>query len=146
MSIKIEELMIKNPISVSAHATVGHATTIFKNNKINLLPVVDGDNFVKGVISSRDIISNENENIPVNQIMTTDVFSISSYENIEIAARMMRNHHIHHLVVTHEKKLEGIISSFDLLKLVEGKRFVMKNPSTPNKQKKSKKNQEAGLV
>ena len=35
---------------------------------------------------------------------------------------------IHHAVVTHEKKVVGMISSFDLLKLVEDHRFVMKNP------------------
>jgi signal-transduction protein with cAMP-binding, CBS, and nucleotidyltransferase domain len=45
---------------------------------------------------------------------------------------MMRNHKIHHLIVTHEQKVVGIISSFDLLTLVEDHRFVMKNAPTPN--------------
>ena len=39
----------------------------------------------------------------------------------------MRNHRIHHVVVTHEKKVVGILSAFDLLKLVEDHRFVMKS-------------------
>ena len=47
----------------------------------------------------------------------------------------MRNHQIHHLVVTHEQKIVGVLSAFDLLKLVEDHRFVMKNPSTPSKKK-----------
>jgi signal-transduction protein with cAMP-binding, CBS, and nucleotidyltransferase domain len=45
----------------------------------------------------------------------------------------MRNHHIHHVIVTHEQRIVGIISSFDLLKLVEDHRFVMKNAPTLSK-------------
>ena len=48
------------------------------------------------------------------------------YNDASIAARIMRKNKIHHVVVTHEKKVVGLISSFDLLKLVEGHRFVMK--------------------
>ena len=50
----------------------------------------------------------------------------------------MRNHKIHHLAVTSEKKVVGIISSFGLMKLIEGKRFEMKNPPTPTPTKISK--------
>jgi CBS domain-containing protein len=56
-----------------------------------------------------------------------------------VAARIMRNHKIHHLMVTDEKKLIGIISSFDLLKLVEGHRFEIKNPATPKSKGKGKR-------
>ena len=63
--------------------------------------------------------------------MTEKVYTIPEYEDVSVAARMMRNHKIHHLIVTQEQKVIGIISSYDLLKLIEGHRFVMKNPSTP---------------
>ena len=39
----------------------------------------------------------------------------------------MRKHRVNHVIVTHEKKIVGILSSFDLLQLVEEHRFVMKN-------------------
>jgi signal-transduction protein with cAMP-binding, CBS, and nucleotidyltransferase domain len=45
----------------------------------------------------------------------------------------MRNHHIHHLVVTHENEIVGVLSSFDLLQLVEDHRFAIKNPPTSSK-------------
>jgi hypothetical protein len=41
------------------------------------------------------------------------------------------------VVVTHEKKVVGVLSSFDLLKLVEGHRFVAKNPPTESRRKGS---------
>jgi hypothetical protein len=40
-------------------------------------------------------------------------------------------------VVTHEKKVVGILSSFDLLKLVEEHRWVPKNPPSPKQRNKA---------
>jgi hypothetical protein len=42
-------------------------------------------------------------------------------------------------MVTNDKELVGIISSFDLLQIIEGRRFQMKNPSTPTSKKKGKR-------
>ncbi len=65
--------------------------------------------------------------------MTKNVLTIPKYSSIHIAARIMRNHNIHHLVVTHEKKIVGVLSSFDLLALLEKHRFVSKNAPTASK-------------
>ena len=54
-----------------------------------------------------------------------------------IAARIMRNHHIHHVVVTEKKKAVGIVSAYDLLRLVEDHRFTAK--AAPTAGKKSNK-------
>jgi len=58
---------------------------------------------------------------------------------VSIAARVMRNHGIHRVVVTHEKKVVGMLSAFDLLKLVEDHRYVAKNAPTRSKRKGSKR-------
>jgi signal-transduction protein with cAMP-binding, CBS, and nucleotidyltransferase domain len=51
----------------------------------------------------------------------------------------MRNHRIHRVVVTHEQKVVGIISAFDLLALVEDHRWVAKNPPSESKRRKSRR-------
>ena len=68
--------------------------------------------------------------------MSDDVTVVPAYNNVEVAARIMRKRKIHHVVVTHEKKVVGIISSFDLLKLIEGHRFVAKDAPKPSKRGK----------
>ncbi|MGI9383563.1 MAG: CBS domain-containing protein, partial [Methyloligellaceae bacterium] len=65
--------------------------------------------------------------------MSDHVIVVPAYNDASVAARIMRKRKIHHVVVTHEKKVVGIISSFDLLKLVEGRRFVARNAPTPSK-------------
>ena len=59
-----------------------------------------------------------------------------AYNDVSAAARVMRKHRIHHVVVTHEKSVVGIISSLDLLKLVEGHRFTAKKAPAPRKARK----------
>ncbi len=122
--------MMKPVVVTMPHKSVGHARDIMKRNSIQSIPVVNSDNNVVGIITATDLISNLTEGTPVKKIMTKHVYTIPKYEKIHIAARMMRNHHVHHLVVTHEQKVVGVISSYDLLKLVEEHRFEIKNPPT----------------
>jgi signal-transduction protein with cAMP-binding, CBS, and nucleotidyltransferase domain len=58
---------------------------------------------------------------------------------VSTAARIMRNHKIHRVVVTHEHQVAGVLSAFDLLKLVEDHRFVAKNAPTVPKRGGSKR-------
>ncbi len=131
MTVKVAELMRKQVISTRPHETVGHVRKILEKNHISTVPVVDAEGAVAGMVSAADILAHPKESTPVSQIMTEDVYTIPEYADVQIAARMMRNHKIHHLPVTDEDRLTGILSSFDLLKLVEGHRYVAKNPSTP---------------
>ena len=136
LSIKVEDIMRENPIFCVRNQTLGHAHTLMKKNNISLMPVVDVNEDVIGVLSLKDLINNEwDESSKVETLMIKKVYTVPPYEKVNIAARILRNHHIHHLIVTHEKKLSGIVSSFDLLKLMENHRFVEKNPSTPKKTK-----------
>ena len=86
-----------------------------------------------------DFLDSVGNDTLVSEIMTEKVYNVSQYDDAHMAARVMRNHDIHHVVVTHEKKVAGILSSFDLLRLVEEHRFVMKNPPPESKRKSGKR-------
>lgn len=139
MNVKVEDLMVKNVIGCQPHHTVSHVRKVMNKNKVHAVPVMDEDNGLKGIISTLDLTEDINENIPVSSIMSKNVYTIPMYNDIHHAARLMRNHNVHHVVVTHEKKVVGIISSFDLLKLVEEHRFVMKQAPTGTSKKQTKR-------
>lgn len=128
MNIKVADLMVKSVVTTVPHKSMGHVKEIMKRNSISSVPVVDPDNQVVGIVTTSDLVSGVADSSPVSTVIKSKIYTIPMYTDIHVAARMMRNHNIHHLVVTHEKKIEGVISSFDLLKLVENHRFVMKNP------------------
>ena len=70
--------------------------------------------------------------------MSEPVFTVPRYGQPHLAARIMRNHHIHHVVVTEGKKVVGIVSAYDLLRLVEEHRYVEKGAPTPPKRAKQR--------
>lgn len=56
----------------------------------------------------------------VSDIMTPRLYSISEDVPVSEAARMMLDAHIHRLIVTRDHKAVGILTTFDLLKLLAG--------------------------
>lgn len=139
MSIKVNDLMSKDVVTALQDQTVGQVKQIMTKYRLRSIPVVSVSLDAIGIVSASDLVAAKKDDASISDIMTTDIYTIPEYENIQIAARMMRNHKIHHLIVTSEKKVIGIISSFDLLKLIEGYRFERKNPATPKSKGKGKR-------
>ncbi len=135
MSIKIADLMAKRVISAVPHHSVAHVRDMMERNRIHAVPVVGPEMEVLGIVSSADLARRLKDGTPIRRVMSVDVKTIPAYNDVSAAARAMRRGKIHHLVVTHEKKVVGVISSFDLLKLVEGHRFVMKNKPAKTRKK-----------
>jgi len=138
MNVKIEDLMITSIVTTHQHQTVRQAKEIMKRNGIHSIPIINSEDEVEGIITTNDLVEDISDDTQLKHVMTKKILTIPKYSDISIAARIMRNHHIHHLVVTHEKKIVGVLSAFDLLKLVEKHRYIDKNAPTPNK-KRSKR-------
>ena len=135
MNVKIADLMAKRVITAQPHNSVEHVRGVMERNRIHALPIVGPEGEAAGIVTTADLARKLKDETPVRRIMSDHVFSVPAYNDVSAAARIMRRHKIHHVVVTHEKKVVGIISSFDLLKLVEGHRFTMKNAPQPRRKR-----------
>lgn len=133
-NVKIDDLMAKRVITVEPHHSVDHVRSIFSKNKIGAVPVVGPEGEAVGMVTATDLVADLEGGSPIKKLMGEKVYTVPAYNDASVAARIMRKRKIHHVVVTHEKKVVGIISSFDLLKLVEDHRFSMK--AAPSKSKK----------
>jgi CBS domain-containing protein len=139
MNVKVNELMTESVVTAEPHQSIEHVRSMLERNKISAVPVVDSEGKPVGIVSQTDLVHDLKPGAPVSTIMTEKVYTVPQYDNVNIAARVMRNHKIHRVVVTHEQKVVGMLSAFDLLKLVEGHRFVAKNAPTRSKRKGSKR-------
>ncbi len=139
MNTKVDELMSATVITAEPHQSIEHIRQLMERNNISSVPVVDSDGKPVGIISATDLAHDLKAGSPISNVMTDKVYVVPKYEDVSIAARVMRNHKIHHVVVTHEKKVVGILSAFDLLKLVEDHRYVEKNPPTQSARKSAKR-------
>jgi signal-transduction protein with cAMP-binding, CBS, and nucleotidyltransferase domain len=128
--VRVEDLMAASVMTATPHQSVEHVRALMSQHGIHALPVVDPDGRPIGIVTSSDLIDDLPPAKPVGQLMTRKVFTIPRYEDPSMAARVMRNHRIHHLVVTHESRVVGMLSSFDLLALIEDRRFAFKQRPT----------------
>lgn len=142
MSVKIADLMAKRVISAQPHHSIDHVRGVMERNRIHALPILGPEGEARGIVTTADAARKLKGESPVRRIMSERVYCVPAYNDVSAAARIMRKQKIHHVVVTHEKKVIGIISSFDLLKLVEGHRFTMK--PGPNTQKARDRKKRAG--
>lgn len=136
MNAKVHDLMTGSVVTVEPHTRVDRVRRILQRNKVGAIPVVDTEGRPVGILSTTDLVPSLKADSPVSKIMTQKVFTVSQYEDVSVAARLMWKRRIHRLVVTHEQKVVGIITTFDLLELVQGRRWVAKNPPSESRRKK----------
>ncbi len=135
MNIKVKDLMAERVVTATPHQTVGHIKSIMTKAGFHAIPVSGPNGEPVGIVTTTDLLRDDiKDTTEVATVMTSDVTTVPIYESISTAARVMRRRRIHHLVVVHEKKIAGILSTFDVLKLIEEHRFVSKEkPKRPGR-------------
>jgi acetoin utilization protein AcuB len=127
----VKERMTTKLVTVAKDTDIEFAYRIMRKNKIRHLPVVEDGRLV-GIVADRDIRqaflpwkSSEKEKefyyfskeVKVSDVMTKDVITISPETDIEDAARLIHDHKFGALPVVKDKKLVGIITHMDILKI-----------------------------
>jgi CBS domain-containing protein len=133
MNVKVGDLMSGSVVTTLPHKSVEHVRALLDRNELSAVPIIDSKQQPVGIVSATDLLPDLKPNSPISTIMTEKVYTVPQYDDVSTAARVMRKHRIHRVVVTHEQRVVGVLSSFDLLELVEGHRFVAKNPPSDSK-------------
>lgn len=137
MNVKVKDLMREQVVTAQPHHTVAHVRALLERHHIHAVPVVDTEGRPVGIVSTSDLLGDARDGAPVSGIMTDRVLTVPAYDDVSTAARIMRNHQIHRVIVTDEQRVVGVLSAFDLLQLVEDRRFVAKNAPTASTRKGS---------
>jgi len=95
--------------------------------------VVGPDGEPVGIITASDLLDDRSDASIVASFMSHPAFTVPSSEQPHVAARIMRNHRLHHVVVVDHHRVVGMVSAFDLLALVEEHRYTAKPAPTPAK-------------
>lgn len=108
---------------ISPNETVYEAITMMNEKKVGALPVVENDKLV-GIISERDytrkviLEGRTSKETQVKDIMTEKVFYTTATQEVEECMAVMTEHHIRHLPIITDGKLDGMISIGDVVKYV----------------------------
>ena len=120
-------------MTITKHQTAGHARELMRTHGVSALPVVGPDQEPLGVVTATDLLGDHADSAPVSSFMSTHAYTVSSTDGPHVAARIMRNHHLHHVMVVDKHQVVGMVSTFDLLRLVEEHRYEAKNAPTPSR-------------
>jgi IMP dehydrogenase len=115
---KFESGVIRDPITVTPHTTLGEVLELTREHGISGLPVVTGDQLV-GIITRRDLRFETDLEQPVSQVMTHKDRLVTVGENAdeEQIISLLREHRIEKLLVVNDRfELRGMITVKDIQK------------------------------
>lgn len=127
MDVAVSEVMVARIFVVAPDDKVAYVREVMLGRKIHAVPVFDEEDRPLGIVTATDLIDAPHDEMDVADIMTTEVVTVPQEDSVAVAARVMRNKRLHHLLVTDEDEIVGILSSFDLLKVVEDNGFRVRS-------------------
>lgn len=115
-----ESGMIMDPVTMMGEGTIAEATKLMADNKIGGIPVVDKQNKLLGIVTSRDLRFEKDFKKPVKQVMTPYAKLITGPMGITLkkAEEILQEHKIEKLpIVDKSNKLIGLITYKDMIKM-----------------------------
>ena len=115
------DVMTEAPVTLNYGTTVREALELFKSTKLRVLPVVDDDTHVAGVINLEDLgnIDVRRQEIGLSETLMHKPAVLDEETSLEhIAQFMMEKQQDHVFIIDKEKKLTGVISGIDVVKKI----------------------------
>ncbi len=117
---KAESFVVENPISVTASHTVGDVRKIVEDTYTGGILILDAAGRLVGIVTTRDLLVEDDDSKPVSEIMTRDVVTAPVDTDLEQAKKILHNNRIEKLpLVDGAGKLAGLITMKDITKLTE---------------------------
>jgi CBS domain-containing protein len=127
--MKVKELMSTDVKTVREDADVSTATKLMWDGDCGIVPVVNDDRQVIGVVTDRDICiaaatrSMNPNHIRVGDVMSRTVFTVPESDDARQALSALKDRRVRRLpVVDRQRRLVGVISLSDLVARAECKR------------------------
>lgn len=118
--MKINALMIPDPITITENASIQEAIELMKVNSIRHLPVVGTGNRLKGFVTLSDLkqgfIPSMLGEVSLADLIIRDPIVVRPDDDVEIAAQLIYKHKIGGMPVVKNDKLVGIITGTDILR------------------------------
>jgi CBS domain-containing protein len=144
---RVHELMNPDVLCLKPDTTVREAEQLLARRGVSGAPVVDERGRAVGVVSQSDLVRHQAQrttaeesgrfysdveeyrdiasarvdrsDMPVSEVMTREIYAVSRDTGVAAAASVMRERHVHRLLVTDRGVLVGVVTSMDLLRIVE---------------------------
>lgn len=116
-----ESGMIQDPVTLNEDAVVGDALNLMKEHGIGGIPVVNGNNELKGIVTNRDLRFEKDFNKSIVEVMTSEnLVTAKTKISLNEAESILQKNKIEKLlVVDQDNKLTGLVTFRDIVKVKE---------------------------
>jgi len=131
MSLKVEDVMVEDVVSVSERAKVREAAELMDRHEIGCLVVVRKGKPV-GIVTETDMVkrvileSGDPEKIKVGEIMSKPLVVGNPQMDVDEASKLMRKRKIKKLPVVEKGRLVGLVTTTDLVRSPEVMKMMIK--------------------
>ena len=118
---KVASLVGREPVTIQSSATIAETAQAMVEQRVSAMLIVD-DGDMAGIVTDRDIRSRvvaakRSVDEPVATIMTQSPITLDGDAQAYSAALVMMQNNIHHLPITADGKLIGMVSRSDFMRL-----------------------------
>jgi len=119
MSLKVEDVMVKEVVTINANASVREAAKIMNHHEIGCL-IASSHGKAVGIITERDILkrvvaeAKDPEKTKVKDVMSKPLIVVEPEMDLEEAAKLMFKMKIKKLPVVDSGRLAGLVTLTDL--------------------------------
>ena len=117
---KAESFIVDNPITMTDQHTVGDVKQVVDETGTGGILIVDKDQKLIGIVSTRDLLFENDEKRLVTEIMTRDVHSAPPDTSLKDAERLLHEYRVEKLpLVDSNGKVVGLITLKDIMKITK---------------------------
>ena len=128
----VGEAMTRGLVTIPENAQLYQAAQLMDAHRVHGLPVIDDDRTLVGVLSPTDLLRVRSmahlwsglTGLAVKHVMTTPAITVSVDETLDDAAKLMKSHRVHRLVVIGSDGATpvGMLSVTDLIHVMAGEK------------------------
>ncbi|CAG5082105.1 CBS domain-containing protein [Parvicella tangerina] len=114
--MQAKEIMSTPVVITKGNVKLDRVKDLFHRHQINSAPVLTEEGEIEGIITSSDLTAIHNQNLLVRDVMSRKVSVCALTARVQDLGKTMVNDGIHHIVVMDDGKVQGMVSSLDVIK------------------------------
>jgi IMP dehydrogenase len=117
---KAESFVVDEPITMSQSHTVGDVKRVVEETGTGGILIVDENNKLIGIVSTRDLLFEDDPNKPVTAIMSKEVHTASPGTSLKEAERLLHEYRVEKLpLVDKDGRVAGLVTLKDIMKITQ---------------------------
>ncbi|HEX5838529.1 MAG TPA: IMP dehydrogenase [Anaerolineales bacterium] len=117
---KAESFIVDKPITMSEMHTVGDVKRVVEETSTGGILIVDKDERLVGIVSTRDLLFESDNDRPVTEIMSRNVHTAPPGTSLKEAEQLLHEHRVEKLpLVDGNGKVAGLVTLKDIMKITQ---------------------------